>query len=60
MRGVSYGVPVDEDGEEDDGNFSNTDDDQDGVGHRRERYVFFLQLLPVTVGERFVLARLCN
>ncbi|KAF9087695.1 RNA polymerase III-inhibiting protein maf1 [Mortierella sp. GBA35] len=37
MRGVSSGVPVEEDGEEDDGNFSNTDDDQDGVGHRRKR-----------------------
>ncbi|KAF9130996.1 RNA polymerase III-inhibiting protein maf1 [Mortierella sp. 14UC] len=37
MRGVSNGVPVDEDGEEDDGNFSNTDDDQEGVGHRRKR-----------------------
>ncbi|KAF9907926.1 RNA polymerase III-inhibiting protein maf1 [Linnemannia zychae] len=37
MRGVGNGVPVDEDGEEDDGNFSNTDDDQEGVGHRRKR-----------------------
>ncbi|KAF9925674.1 RNA polymerase III-inhibiting protein maf1 [Linnemannia zychae] len=36
MRGVSNGVPVDEE-DVDDGNFSNTDDDQDGVGHRRQR-----------------------
>ncbi|KAF9574614.1 RNA polymerase III-inhibiting protein maf1 [Mortierella alpina] len=36
MRGVSHGVPTSEDGDEDDGNFSNTDDDNDGVGHRRK------------------------
>ncbi|KAG0256489.1 RNA polymerase III-inhibiting protein maf1 [Mortierella polycephala] len=37
MRGVSYGVITSEDGDMDDDNFSNTDDDQEGVGYPRKR-----------------------
>jgi hypothetical protein len=49
MRSVSLGVPVEEDGDEDDGNFSNTDDDQEGVGHRRSRYVVQFTVLSLAV-----------